>query len=303
MSIWLQSHRGDVVCQNKHGQRATNTCITHDHGKGIEYMNNAVIYEQENNIVRLTLNEPDSRNAISQTMVEELVNVCERISRDASVRCVILTGKGKSFSAGGNVKDMRERKGMFADRSVPAQRQDYLYGIQRIPLALYNLEVPTIAAVNGHAIGAGCDLSLMCDIRVASENAVFGESFVRLGLISGDGGAWFLQRTIGRSRAYELTLTGDIIDAKTAFEYGLVSRVVADDELMDATEQVARRIAVHPPHTLRLNKRLLRESEQASLEQSLNLAASFQAIAQQTQDHHEAVDAFFEKRAPEFSGN
>lgn len=167
---------------------------------------------------------------------------------------------------------------------------------------MYELEVPSIAAVNGAAIGAGCDLSTMCDIRIAGRSAVFAESFLRVGLVSGDGGAWFLPRAVGMSKACEMTFTGDFLQADEAERIGLVSRVVDDDQLMNEARALARRIAAHPPHSLRLTKRLLRDSQHVSLPIALEMASSAQALVQHTQDQHEAVLAFTEKRKPSFKG-
>jgi enoyl-CoA hydratase/carnithine racemase len=179
-------------------------------------------------------------------------------------------------------------------------RHEYRRGIQRLTLALFNLEVPVIAAANGHAIGAGLDLACMCDIRIASEKAKFAESFVRLGIIPGDGGAWLLPRIVGMSRAAELSFTGDTIDAQQALAWNLVSRVVPHDELMAAARELAGRIAQHASQGLRLTKRLMREAIHARLDTVLELSATFQAICHKTPDHSEAVDAFLEKRAPNF---
>jgi enoyl-CoA hydratase/carnithine racemase len=264
-------------------------------------MTDPVLYEQNGGVVTLTLNEPDTRNAISPAIVEQLVAHCDRINGDMSVGCVIVTGAGKSFSSGGNVKEMRDRTGLFA--GIPAEiRRGYQHGIQRIPMAMYGLEVPAIAAVNGHAVGAGCDLSLMCDIRIASDDAEFAESFMRVGLVSGDGGAWFLPRIVGLSRAYEMTFTGDFIKAKEALAWGLASRVVPKAQLMPEAVALAQRIAAQPPHSLRLCKKLLREALNVSLPAHLEMAAGMQALVQHTADQHEAVLAFFEKRKPLFKG-
>ena len=181
-------------------------------------------------------------------------------------------------------------------------RGRYLNGIQRIPMALYDLEVPTIAAVNGAAIGAGCDLTCMCDIRIASEHAKFAESFARLGIIPGDGGAWLLPRVVGMSKAAEMTFTGDVIGAEEALDCGLVSKVVSADQLLPEAMALAERIAANPPHSLRLGKRLLREGQHVRLDTLLQMSAAFQAMAHQTEDHAEAMAAFFEKRTPEFKG-
>jgi enoyl-CoA hydratase/carnithine racemase len=264
-------------------------------------MTDSVLYEQDGGVVTLTLNEPATRNAISPAIVEALVAHCQRINRDMSVSCVVLTGAGKGFSSGGNVKEMRERTGLFG--GTPAEvRRGYQHGIQRIPVAMYELEVPSIAAVNGHAVGAGCDLALMCDIRIAAEDAEFAESFMRVGLVSGDGGAWFLPRVVGLSRAYQMTFTGDFIKAKQALEWGLASEVVPRYELLPAAHRLAKRIAAQPPHSLRLCKKLVRDSMRLTLADSLEMAAGMQALAQHTQDQQEAVTAFFEKRPPRFKG-
>ena len=180
-------------------------------------------------------------------------------------------------------------------------RHEYRRGIQRLTVALFNLEVPVIAAVNGHAIGAGLDLACMCDIRIASDKAKFAESFVKVGIIPGDGGAWLLPRIIGLSRASELSFTGDTIDAQQALAWNLVSRVVPHEQLMDAARELAARIAANPSHSLRLTKRLIREGLNSSLEAVLELSAAFQAISHKTDDHREAVVAFLEKRTPKFS--
>lgn len=259
-------------------------------------MSDFVLYERDHAIVTLTLNRPRERNALStQAQWDELVAYCERIRADESVRVVILTGSGTAFSAGGNVKDMRDKRGI-ASGSPYAIAQSYQSGIQRIPLALHQLEVPTIAAVNGPAVGAGCDLACMCDIRIASENARFAESFVKLGIIPGDGGAWLLQRAVGYQRAAELSFTGDMIDAQTALAIGLVTRVVPPDLLMPSARELAARIAANPAPALRMAKRLLRQAQTARLDETLQLAAALQALAHHTPEHDQAVAAFFEQR-------
>ena len=262
-------------------------------------MNPFLLYEQQDAIVTLTMNEPQTRNALTgNSAVDEFVAACQRINSDLSVRVVIITGAGPVFSAGGNVKDMRR----FFEQDVdPVRiREEYRNGIQRLPLALYNLEVPTIAAVNGAAIGAGCDLTCMCDIRIASESASFAESFVKVGIIPGDGGAWLLPRVVGLSKAAEMSFTGDALSAADALECGLVSRVVAPGELLAAANDLAQRIASNPGNALRMTKRLLREGQNARLESLLELSAGFQALAHKTPQHKEAVMAFIEKRKPVF---
>jgi len=258
-------------------------------------MSDFLLYEQDGAVVTLTMNHPDQHNPLTgNTAVSEFLSAIDRIQADHSVHCVILTGHGKSFSAGGNIREMqRQAAPEVTELTI---RQEYRHGIQRLTLAMFNLEVPTIAAINGHAIGAGLDLACTCDLRIASEQAKFAESFVKLGLISGDGGAWLLPRIVGLSRAAELALTGDTIDAEAALAIGLVSRVVPAEQLLPTAQALAARIAKNPAHGLRLTKRLLREAQHSRLETVLELAAAFQAIAHQTPEHSEAVDAFLQKR-------
>lgn len=239
----------------------------------------------------VTMNAPATRNALgSDEQYSAIEEACRRISGDRSIHSAIWTGAGQAFCAGGDIKLMRDR--VFDPDLEPVQdRYHYKEGIHRIPLALYNLEVPVIAAVNGPAIGAGLDLACMCDIRIAAQSARFAESFVSLGIIPGDGGAFLLQRLVGPSKAAELTFTADVIDADAALACGLVSQVVPDGELMNRAMAMAQRIARNPPHVLRMSKRLLREAQHARLETVLELSASFQALAHATNDHRERIDA------------
>ncbi|MCY1261896.1 Short-chain-enoyl-CoA hydratase [compost metagenome] len=263
-------------------------------------MTDFLLYEQDGPIVTLTMNQPEQRNPLTgNTAIPEFLAAIDRIHDEQSVRCVILTGNGPSFCAGGNIQEMKRQS--LPEVSEMAIRQDYRRGIQRLTLALFNLEVPVIAAVNGHAIGAGLDLACMCDIRVASEKAKFAESFIKLGIIPGDGGAWLLPRIVGMSRAAELAFTGDMLDARQALEWNLVSRVVPHEELMATARELAGRITQHASHGVRLTKRLMREAIHGRLDSVLELSAVFQAVCHKTDDHREAVDAFLEKRAPKFS--
>jgi enoyl-CoA hydratase/carnithine racemase len=235
-------------------------------------------------------------------MVEALTSALEAADHDIDVRAVILTGAGKAFSSGGDIKKM-VRDGGGVRASLPAEtRRKYKYGIQRLPMLFQSLEVPVIAAVNGPAIGAGCDLACMCDIRIASKSARFAESFVRLGIVPGDGGAWLLPRIIGFSRATELALTGEILDANEALACGLVSRVVPDTMLLDAARAIADKIAANPPHAVRMTKRLLREGQTATLANILEMSAAMQALAHETADHDEALSAHIERRLGAFNG-
>lgn len=255
-----------------------------------------LLVERDGPVLTATLNRPDERNAISETAhSEEIADFCASVTRDTTVRAVILTGKGKAFCAGGNVKNMQAKTGMFAG-SPYALRNSYRTGIQLIPAALYELEVPVIAAINGPAIGAGLDLACMCDIRIASDTAIFAESFVKLGIVPGDGGAWLLPRAIGMARASLMTLTGDTIDAPTALAYGLIAEAVPADALLDRAREIAAGIVANPGHATRMAKRLLREGQDMKLAPLLELSAAYQALAHHADDHEEAVAAFVERR-------
>ncbi|WP_204985668.1 crotonase/enoyl-CoA hydratase family protein [Microvirga pakistanensis] len=262
----------------------------------------AVLYNQQGHVVTMILNKPESRNLVTDADILAGINeACDRAADDLSVRCVIVTGAGQTFSGGGNLKEMRDRAGSFA--GSPGELRDrYRAGIQKTIAKLYNLEVPTIAAVNGPAYGAGFDITCACDIRIAAESAVFAENFVKVGIISGDGGSWLLPRAIGLSRAAEMTFTGEPIDASTALAWGLVSKVAPDEELMNEAVKTAGRIAVNPPRHLRMSKRLLRESQNSRFDMLLEMAAGMQGICHHTKDHEEAIRAIFERRSPNFVG-
>jgi enoyl-CoA hydratase/carnithine racemase len=257
-------------------------------------MTEYVLTNSEGGIVTLTLNDPEHRNPISELpMIEALLAALEAAEADPASRVIILTGAGSSFSSGGNIKKMLAQGGLVDDQPT-ITRRNYKSGIQRLPLAFDALELPIIAAVNGPAIGAGCDLSLMCDIRIAARSARFAESFVKLGIVPGDGGAWLLPRVVG--------FTGDMLSADEALACGLVSQVVADSDLLSTTHRLAEKIAANPPHAVRMTKRLLKEGRQSTLAGLLELSAAMQALSHTTADHREAVDAFIAKRLPAFTG-
>lgn len=258
--------------------------------------NDFVLFERRDAIVTLTLNAPEARNALtSQAQWDAVVAACERVQADPAVKVVILTGAGSAFCAGGNVKDFRDKRGLAAGSGMEI-RDNYRRGIQRIPLAFHRLDVPTIAAVNGPAIGAGCDLACMADIRIASEKASFAESFVKLGLIPGDGGAWLLQRVVGYARAAEMSFTGETVDAQAALAMGLVSRVVPHETLLAEATALAERIAANPGQALRMTKRLMREAQTSRLDAILELSAAYQALTHGSAEHEGAVAAFLERR-------
>ena len=263
-------------------------------------MTNFIDFRNADGVATVTLNSPETRNVLGfGEQSREIELVCARISADRSIRAVVLTGAGKSFCAGGDIKNMVDRS-KDANLEPVDDRYYYKEGIHRIPRALYELEVPVIAAVNGAAIGAGLDLACMCDIRIAGQSATFAESFVKLGIIPGDGGAFLLQRIVGISKAADMTFTGDAIDAAEALACGLVAQVVPDEELVEVALTKARCIARNPSHALRMSKRLLRESQHLRLESVLEMSAAFQALAHATNDHHDrvakAVEAMAKRR-------
>ena len=243
-------------------------------------------------IATLTFDRDDVRNALTGTaLIDDIVAVAAWINRCDEVSVLVITGAGAAFSSGGNVKDMAARGGDFAG-AVAEVATRYRQGIQRIPLALQDVEVPIIAAVNGPAIGAGFDLANMADLRIASEKAKFGETFLNLGIIPGDGGAWFMQRQIGYQRAFELTLSGRIIDAAEALALGVVLEVVPPEELLPRALAHAARFAAQPPKALRLTKRLMKQAQRMDLKDFLDLCAVFQGMCHNEPEHLEAVRRF-----------
>jgi 2-(1,2-epoxy-1,2-dihydrophenyl)acetyl-CoA isomerase len=261
----------------------------------------AIRYEVKAAVARLTLDRPRSRNAYSETMVGALIAALDAAAEDGAVRAVILTGAGSAFSAGGDLKQMQAQGGMFAGDSATLRRR-YLEIIQGIPRRLARFDKPIIAAVNGPAMGAGLDLACMCDLRLAADTASFGSTFVRVGLIPGDGGAYILARTVGFPRALELILSGRTIDAGEALTVGLVHRVVPADLLLAEAHAWAEQLSALSPIALQLAKRAAYRSWDLPLDGALELAATYQGIAQHTADHHEAVAALLGRRAPVFNG-
>lgn len=256
----------------------------------------------ESGVATLTLNRDDVRNELTGTaLVDDLLAVVDWIKREPAVCALILTGAGSAFCAGGNVKHMLNREGAFGgDAYTVSQR--YRLGIQRMSLALQQVEVPFIAAVNGPAIGAGCDLACMADIRLGATGAKFGETFVNLGIIPGDGGAFFLQRLIGYQKAAEMTFSGRIVGAEEAKTMGLLLEVLPPDEILPRAQAMAEGFAAKPPQALRLAKRLMKSAQRMALPDFLDQCALFQGVCHNTADHLEAVAAFLEKRPAKFSG-
>ena len=272
----------------------------------------------EGGVLIVTLDDPPTRNAIGDEMAGELNQELERLESEADLRALVLTGRDPAFCSGANVKRMNEANEARGDTSVPegvtpwdnlqqqwdtmASGESYVDGVRFVPLRLHNLQKPSIAAVNGYAMGLGMGIALSCDIRIASETARFSETFIRRGLIPADGSCWQLPRMIGLSNTFLLQYTGDAIEAREAYRLGMVSKVVPHSELMAATMELATRLANGPTYSMALTKKLIQESLFKNLEESLLLAGPAQNIARSTSDHKEGVRAFVEKRQPVYKG-
>ena len=246
-------------------------------------------------VFTLTLDAPDTGNALDIAMSEAIAEALEGVNAMPDVHCVLIRSAGRHFCTGGNVKDMARGADLMAG-SVSEVRNRLQTGLHRITHALRALEVPTIAAVNGAAVGAGFDLTLMCDVRIAARSAQFAESFLRLGLVSGIGGAWFLARIVGVAKAMELSLTSEFLSADAARDLHIVSQVVPDEDLDATAAALARTIAANPPQALRMAKRLIRESAESELPAALEMAASMQAILLCGDEHRAKVQQFLKNK-------
>lgn len=242
--------------------------------------------KREANILWITLDLPDKRNAITLPMVDSLCSVLKDADFDPEVKVIILTGSGSAFCAGGDIKAMKDKSGMFA--GDPEQlRQNYMKGIQQIPRSIEALQTPIIAMVNGPAIGAGLDIACMCDLRIASNKALFGETFAKVGLVPGDGGTYFLPRVVGYAKAMEMSLTASTYSADEAKEMGLINFLVGESELESKTKELAESISRNSFTALTMIKKGLKGSR--DLNTQLDLMAAFQGITQRTQDHFDRL--------------
>jgi enoyl-CoA hydratase/carnithine racemase len=245
-------------------------------------------------IARIVLDRPERMNAFTFEMIDAWVDALQRCRTDDAVKVVLVTGAGEAFCSGGDIVEMGER----LDHTPEQRKSELFQRIERVPLALEDLDKPVIAAVNGAATGAGMDMALMCDIRYAAQSARFAETYVRVGLVPGAGGAHFLPRLVGVSKALELFFTGDFIDAQEALRIGMVNRVFPDTALMDEVEKIARRIARAPALTLRMTKRAIYQGLRNDLRTNLDLISSHYAVITATQEHKDLVRAFIDKKAP-----
>lgn len=250
----------------------------------------------DHGVLTVSMDAADTGNALTVAMSQALAEALEGAARRSDVHCVVLRSTARHFCTGGNVDDMRSGADLMQG-SADQVRERLIEVLHRITLATQALEVPLIAAVNGAAVGAGFDIALMCDVRIAGTRARFAESFLRLGLISGIGGAWFLTRLVGLSKALDLSFTSEFIDAQAALTAGIVTRLVPDEDLHAEVQALSRRIAAAPPRALRMAKKLVRESATASLPAALEMAASMQALLMAGDEHKAAVHAFLDRQS------
>src|SRR3954452_10728338 len=258
-------------------------------------MTETILRDATDGVLTLTLNRPDALNSFNVEMKEALLAALKDATRDKSVRAVLLTGAGRAFSAG---QDLKERQAPGAADLGTELRTRY----NPIVLAMRKLEKPVIGAINGVAAGAGISVALACDIRIAADNASFIEVFGRVGLVPDTGSSWFLPRLVGYAKAAEMAFTTDPVDAQTAERLGLVNRVVPAGKLMDEANALAAKLAQGAPLAIGLAKRALNRSLEMGLEEALEYEAQLQSIAGRSSDHVEGFAAFVEKRPPKFTG-
>jgi len=254
-------------------------------------------YGVKDHVAIITLNRPEAKNAFSRQMIALWGEYLRKSRDDNDVRVVIVTGKGDTFCSGGDIQEMAKGRLRSWDMKT------FLWeGVHRLVLILEDLDKPVIAAINGAAMGAGMDMAIMCDIRICSDRARLAESYINMGLVPGDGGAYFLPRLVGVSKALELLLTGDVINPEEALKLGIVNRVVPHDNLMAEAFHMAEKIAQKPPMAVRMMKRAVYQAQSSSLCSHLDYISSQLALLSETKDHVEAVRAFLEKRKPIFTG-
>ncbi|MBT3627444.1 MAG: enoyl-CoA hydratase [Rhodospirillaceae bacterium] len=262
-------------------------------------MSGDILFEVAEKVATITLNRPERRNAFTLAMIDEWVSCLEECRARADIHTVLITGAGKAFCSGGDIDELMKQ----GQARTPQERKDELVGhVHRIPLTLDRMDKPVIVAINGAATGAGLDLALMCDLRYAASSARFAENYVKMALMPGAGGAFVLPRIVGRARALEMLWTGDFIDSEEAERIGLINKALPDEELMAHAHAMARRLADGPVQSIRSIKRAVRAGQNSDLATSLDYGALNYGVLASGEDHHEAVDAFLEKRAPDFKG-
>jgi enoyl-CoA hydratase/carnithine racemase len=255
-------------------------------------------YTVADGIGTILLNRPHRKNAFTIEMIDQWARILVEARTDPDVRVIVLTGAGDAFCSGVDLSSMD------GERPSPLQRKEHLTDhIHRIPYALEDLDKPVIAAINGAAVGAGMDMALMCDMRIIARSARLSEGYIRVGLVPGDGGCYYLPRLVGQAKALELLLTGDFIGAEEAARIGIANHVVDDDDLPAATTRLARKLADAPPVAIRTIKRAVYQSARADLRTALDLISSHMSVVTSTQDSAEALAAFREKRPGRYVGH
>jgi enoyl-CoA hydratase/carnithine racemase len=255
-------------------------------------------YTVADGIGTILLNRPHRKNAFTIEMIDQWARILVEARTDPDVRVIVLTGAGDAFCSGVDLSSME------GERPSPLQRKEHLTDhIHRIPYALEDLDKPVIAAINGAAVGAGMDMALMCDMRIVARSARLSEGYIRVGLVPGDGGCYYLPRLVGQAKALELLLTGDFIGADEAARIGIANHVVDDDDLIAATTRLARKLADAPPVAVRTIKRAVYQSARADLRTALDLISSHMSVVTSTQDSAEALAAFREKRPGRYVGH
>lgn len=261
-------------------------------------MSDLLKFEITRGVATITLNRPEKLNAFTDEMLDDWLKALEACRTDPDVRAIVMTGTGRAFSTGGDVESFSA-----ASSQTPAGIKNRLVnGIQRLPRKIAEIDKPIIAALNGFATGGGLDIALACDIRFAAESARFAETYARVGMIPGAGGAWLLPRIVGTAKALELFWSCDWVDAREAERIGLVSKVFPDAELMDATLAFAHKVAEGAPLAVQLTKRVMRLGLDKDLDTALELAASAMTVVRSSEDHKEALAAMKDKRNPQFKG-
>lgn len=251
--------------------------------------------KSEHGVTTITLADPETRNALTvENMLNDLLDALDEAEADPNVTVAVIDAEGPAFSSGGNVKEMASKEGLFSGSPVE-MTESYRETIQQLTRYLATTDLVTIASVDGPAVGAGFDLALGCDLRFGSRNARFAHTFIEMGIIPGDGGAWLLPRVVGWQRATELALTARFITAAEAEDYGVLLEVVPGDKLAERVAEVARTIASKPTPAVVMAKRLLRQARSMDLDGFLEFSAALQAIAHTTPEHATAVAAYLEK--------
>jgi enoyl-CoA hydratase/carnithine racemase len=268
-----------------------------------------LLFDVKDGIATITLNRPNSLNAFSLDMIQNWIHALSEVRDNDEIRVLVLTGNGKAFCAGGDIKAIKNNEGFvnkdgheekdFSSTGLNRKNSLWKY-VQRIPLLMEEIDKPTIAAINGDAIGAGLDMSLQCDLRIASEKARFGEGYVKLGIVPGDGGGYFLPRIIGLDKALEMLWTGKIIDAEEAGKIGLVTHVYSQELFLEEAYKLAESLARGPQQAIRLIKRTVQQSLKTDLRTSLDLVSSFMGLVTEHADYPEGISALIEKRKPTF---